>query len=377
MASDVSISSPAAASASLTRADAAHENSFDLLRLLLATMVVYTHSYAIGGFGQEGFLRFNHGQSLAGVFAVLGFFGLSGFLVGESFQRHPRAWPFLRRRLRRILPGYWVCLLVTAFVLAPVIHWGLHGTVGDFPWTGPGGAFAYVWRNALLYVNQWDIRSIVEGRRFTDSLNGSLWSLFPEVCCYLVLATVGLCGVLSRRALLAVLLVVLFTFHVIGLLPNPGVRVIPATLQVTGLTPFALAFAVGTAGCAFRAHLPTGWPNTIFLGLVLFALVRLGGLAIAAPVLFPVFLLSLGTSFTLRLKHDFSYGLYIYAFPVQQALSVFAWTRHSVAEFFLLSCGASLIAAALSWFLVERPFLLPSTRRAREQAMEPLPASAS
>jgi peptidoglycan/LPS O-acetylase OafA/YrhL len=96
------------------------QNAFDLVRLLLALMVVYSHGILLGGFGTEGFAQFTKGQTIAGTVGVLGFFGISGFLVAQSAQR--LAWrEFLLARVLRIYPAFLVVLVGTAFVVAPLI----------------------------------------------------------------------------------------------------------------------------------------------------------------------------------------------------------------------------------------------------------------
>jgi len=83
-----------------------HQNAFDLFRLILASAVVYTHSFLLGGFGTEGFLDFNKGQTIAGRVAVLGFFGLSGYLVTASFIKRNSPASYLWSRIKRIFPAF-------------------------------------------------------------------------------------------------------------------------------------------------------------------------------------------------------------------------------------------------------------------------------
>ena len=51
---------------------------------------------------------------------VDGFFAISGFLITWSWFRHPRLRDYFVARGLRILPGLWVCLIVIAFVIAPL-----------------------------------------------------------------------------------------------------------------------------------------------------------------------------------------------------------------------------------------------------------------
>jgi peptidoglycan/LPS O-acetylase OafA/YrhL len=340
------------------------ENCFDALRLVLAGLVIYSHSYALGGFGEEGLSRWARGQAIAGSLGVLGFFGLSGFLIAESFIRSPDAFQFLRRRVLRIMPGFWGCLIVTAVIIAPAMHWLLHGGLAGYPWWGEGSALNYVTHNAALRVNQWSVGDVLAGAAYPGSLNGSLWSLFPEFCCYLGLLAAGLCGLLrDGRAWLLAFTGVLLALHVVH---ASGSTVAPHTLPtvftLTPLAPFIVAFFVGASCRAFSGRLAFGLGGAIFLGGVALVLLRLGGFRVAAPLLVPLCLLNLGHAFTLRLRHDFSYGAYIYAFPCQQLLALVPGMRRSVVVYFAGSMLLTLIFAAASWFFIERRFL-PASRR--------------
>ena len=57
----------------------------------------------------------------------------------------------------------------------------------------------------------------------------------------------------------------------------------------------------------------------------------------------------------LVLRHDLSYGVYIYAFPIQQALLLSGLGSLGWAAFTCLSIACTLPLAAASWFFVERP----------------------
>ena len=88
-------------------------NAIGLLRLSLALLVVVHHTRVLGGFGSDPVLRFARGQADLGVFAVAGFFTISGFLVTRSAERSSTA-RYLWHRALRVFPAFWVCLLVIA-----------------------------------------------------------------------------------------------------------------------------------------------------------------------------------------------------------------------------------------------------------------------
>ena len=149
-------------------------NAFDLIRLLLATAVVYSHAHLMGGYEEAGFSLLCKGQAIAGTVAVIGFFGISGYLVAQSFSARGDGWQFVKARLLRILPGFYFALVVTAYVLAPLI--GRFNRLGG-PWQNAAAAH-FVLGNALVDISSWNIGDILNGLPFSrGSLNGALWSL--------------------------------------------------------------------------------------------------------------------------------------------------------------------------------------------------------
>jgi peptidoglycan/LPS O-acetylase OafA/YrhL len=131
-------------------------NGLNLIRLVLATLVLVDHALDLGGWSL-GTLNFTHIDSIA----VYGFFGISGFLIAGSAVRN-RPGRYLWQRFLRIFPGLWVCLAVTglfigivAYLHAPLAHCGL-----SCYFSAPDGPFSYVYRNALLpnpYLYQFTI----------------------------------------------------------------------------------------------------------------------------------------------------------------------------------------------------------------------------
>src|ERR1700741_4202124 len=100
-------------------------NNFNLLRLLLASAVLFSHSYELIDRNRfrEPLDRFFHTYT-AGDLAVDGFFMLSGFLIMQSWQRDPQVWRYLARRVLRIYPLFIVATLICGLVLGPIFGGG-------------------------------------------------------------------------------------------------------------------------------------------------------------------------------------------------------------------------------------------------------------
>ncbi|MFC9297427.1 acyltransferase family protein [Streptomyces sp. NPDC057011] len=374
-------------------------NSLGLLRLLLASAVVVSHARILGfGTGEFGH-SFSQGQTDLGKMSVFGFFFLSGILVTRSGNRLPVG-RFLWHRALRLLPGLWVCMAVTAFAVAPFLYWRQHGSTAGF-WDHPQGPFAYVEANWAVGIGQWGISDILntasaKGLTHNGAMNGALWSLAYEVLCYLGVALLALGGSLvrSRRTVLAVAVVLggLVVADAFGNRLNAG----PATAAHGGAVHIPLmgphdlnymvylgfAFALGAVLEVYKERVPVSTPLAA-LSAVVFALTLHYGyfFALGVPA-FCYLLLWLAIRLPkpfqrIGAKHDYSYGIYIYGFLVQQSLAVLGATRWGFAAYLALSLGGALLAAVLSWHLVERPAMRLKDLGRRPSAPAPLGGAAA
>lgn len=351
-------------------------NSMDFLRLALAFGVIVSHSYPLGGLATGGI-----GKSLRvtawGEVAVGGFFFLSGILITRSYLTCSSVSRYLWHRCLRILPGFWVCLLTTALVFGPAAALIEHHTLTNYFVTGAGGPWSYVTTNSLLWIGQYGINDLLAAVPFPHAFNGSLWTLYSEFACYLVIAILGVTLVLKRAAplVLAVtpILLILYAGHY-------GFHRFPLDFLfftlLHGIDAYlvqAAYFFVGAATFLYCDRVPLN--NALFV-IALIATAFVTSTA-AAPFVLP-FTFSyvlLWLAFRLPFRNaarfgDFSYGLYIYAFPVQQLLALLAIPRWGFLPYLLLSLALTLLFAIASWHLVERRCLAykHATLRTRDHA---------
>lgn len=323
------------------------ENSLNFIRLLLAATVIIWHAFPLTGH-DIGFAPLR--QFMANV-PVDGFFALSGFLIVGSWVRRPHVGRYLQARILRIMPAFWVCLLVTAFLLAPA-------TVG---WAISGSNVSYVFDNAFLLMRQSSIEGTLQDIPFDGTWNGSMWTLAWEFACYLAVLTVGVIGILKWRHSIAMMFA--------GAL---AVAVAVPVLEIDNnyvvlASRFALMFLAGMVVWRYQASIPIG---RAVIGVALVAVVvslLLPNYRVLAALPLAYLLLVAGAVFRRpRLRNDISYGVYVYAFPVQQMLAV-AGIRDVVWSAVLgIVCTVPLAAA--SWFLVERPAMSLLKRRRRAPA---------
>lgn len=336
-------------------------NALNVLRLALAAEVMLFHSWpATGHMPPKSTLQ------LFFSVGVDGFFAISGFLITRSWLTDPRLRDYLAARALRILPGFYVCLIVTAFVFAPlsvVIQGGSAAKL--LASTGP---LAYVVKNSAVAYLQPTIEGTLHGVPMGPGWNGSMWSLVWELLCYFFVAVIGVAGLANRRWVSpAVLVVATLGALVLPPLTFPGVWTIPQ-LAVRS----AIMFSAGAIMYQWRDVIPARWSLVAVCVVIVVAAGFLPDYRVVAalPLAYAVVVSgSLLKSERLRLRTDLSYGVYIYAFPAQQLLAVCGLaTRLHPVLFFLAAVAATLPLAAASWFVIEKPSMSLKRRLRRKWA---------
>ncbi len=342
-------------------------NSLNFLRLVLAVSVIAAHAVDLGNF--YGNWSFSNETTL-GTVAVYGFFGISGYLIAGSVLAHS-AGRYLWQRFLRIFPAFWVCLIVTAFGFGlvgwlssshPCAHLSCYLQAKDSP-------FGYVYHGFFLRVNQASIAGTPTGSAVPLAWNGSVWTLFYEFVCYLLLLGFAATGLLRHRvATLAATILLMVTIAVITA---------DATLRshFTGLDnwvpmnimKFTAIFFVGALIYLYREEVPdSGWLAlgcaalfTVFLWTPNHGILPAYGFTASgffAPLLaYPLLWLGAHLPFQrIGSRNDYSYGMYIYAFPVQQLLAIWGVIRWGFPAYLFLGILGTIPFAVASWWLVEK-----------------------
>ncbi|NDI48600.1 acyltransferase family protein [Goekera deserti] len=335
---------------SLESAFSPRSNSLAVLRLALAAVVALTHALA-NGYGWQPRL----GGVEVGALAVDAFFVLSGMLVAGSLLRLGSTGRYLWHRALRILPGFWVCLVVTAAVLAPLAA-ALGGRAEGLD-SGPG--WRYVLVNAFLPILQGGIGDVHAGDTGAV-LNGSLWTLQYEAACYVLLALLGLCSVLQRRRWVVPALALVLAVGTVADAAGLFDRVDLPLFAVEPALRFTLVFLLGVTAHLYARWVPVHW-TLAALGMAVVAVASVLApeqRSLAAPALAYVCVYAV-VRLPLRWtpRWDLSYGLYIYHWPVQVVLVAAGLPALGAWLFVPLALVPALALAALSWVLVEGPAL--------------------
>jgi peptidoglycan/LPS O-acetylase OafA/YrhL len=331
--------------------DLAHgrDNNFQLLRFLAATAVILFHSYALTGTLTEEPLWRIAPELDFGSLGVKCFFAISGFLVTQSWLARRKLLPFAAARALRIYPA-----LIVAVVMSLLLaSWSTPLSFNEF--MGETQSLEYLWRNASGFEARDQLVGVYAGNPYPRAVNGSLWTLPLELRLYIVVAIVGALGLFARRELFALCLAVALALFL----------VVPDWFFFSPNTPtirqMALLFAFGSLAYVCRATLPISL-LALCAGLAIIVVNPLGlGRGVLFAPLLVYGLLGLAYHPALQLPRfnqagDYSYGLYVYSFPIQQTVVRMIPDLDST-SLFALSMLLTLPVAALSWHLLEKPML--------------------
>lgn len=336
---------------------------FDLLRLIAAVLVLVQHSYALtGAWEGEWMVRLSGQQLSCGMVGVGLFFVISGYLVEQSRERQPDLLNFLRARALRIFPALMLVVLVAALIFGP-----LWTTLSLRDYFSDSQTWWYL-LNVKLFPMQDSLPGVFKENFIRNAVNGSLWTLPYEVMCYVALfVTATLLGRYRAEAfLISAAACYLLWLMLDAATAVPGQRH-PLLLGVWGVNTkdfaaFGSMFFAGSALAAGRHTLAhPAWACTAAAALV--AAIALGVARQAMPILLPILGISIahlaGSAFRLRERiGDLSYGVYLWAFPLQQWLVMPNGPQVRQPEWHLLvSLLLVLPLAWLSWHRIERPIL--------------------
>ncbi len=329
-------------------------NNLNAVRLIAAFLVLYGHAFIFLGHREPLFLSWVP----LGPLGVFVFFTISGYLVTESWDRDPDLFRFFMRRGLRIFPGLAVCVLLSIFVLGPLLT-----TLPLADYFSKFHTYGYL-RNIGLYIIYY-LPGVFEHSRVPNAVNGSLWSLPIEFMMYIVVAILGT-STRNRWALAA--LAVASAIVTIAWAQATKHMVVVCNSDVRQIFFCGTYFWVGAVFYKFDLKRYFSLSGTVMATIAMLCLEPWSPyLNIASWALLPIIVLSFGLAYSPLLERltrsgDYSYGIYIYAFPIQQTV-VYLWPTVGIVEYLLVCSVCTLLLAILSWHLIERRALALKPRR--------------
>lgn len=317
---------------------ARHENNFDLLRLSSALVILISHAYALQ-IGYGSMYRFDP-MIFFGTTALATLFVTSGYLISLSWTSQPDPKRFMWKRILRVFPGLIPAVFFTLFVIGPIattfsfsdyfVALFSPGSLMSLPFFYDGACIGLFDQNPVTFVN------------------ASLWTIPVEFGMYILVALLGVIGIFRKKSIILGLILVNFLIWIL-------VYSDPSLSKVR----FTLYFFIG-------AYLAIHHSDHQYRPVVACVLAGLLVVAASSPlyefvalVAVPYLVLCVAH---LRIpslnrfgeKGDFSYGVYIYAYPIQQTLVVLLGPTLPLWLFCLFTIGLTFPLAYLSWNLIEK-----------------------
>lgn len=337
-------------------------NNFNLLRIIASISVLVSHSFALvsGASNSEPLVGF-FGFSL-GTLAVDVFFVVSGFLVCRSLLFRDDLVIFLTNRMLRIFPGLLFAMFFSVILLGVLLS--THDVQDYFSDSQP---YLYVLKNStLLFGLEGNLPGVFAGNPLPNEVNGSLWTLPWEVRMYSVLFFLGLLASIFRsctgihiplsRLIVLCSIIFIFFHQANSLFQFFDRKSIESGLRLLSMFFIGSSIYILRDRIVLSSHLFLGVCVSVFMaGHFDFYFLNVYSLLFPYLVVyiafFPFKLLQLYNK-----VGDYSYGMYIFAFPIQQsALSLFP--NSSVLFLSVVAFIITTFFSVFSWHFIEKPIL--------------------
>ena len=334
-------------------------NNFDFIRILAAILVLIGHSpilFKNQNFSFDPLLKiFGYPAHLLGLFI---FFIISGFLITKSWETKKNTFEFIISRIVRIFPALLFTIVCTTFILGPLFT--THSLVEYFQ-----SEITYKQLlNLTLFRVYYELPGVFEFNPYNYAVNGSIWSLAYEFTCYLLILFWGY-GQLFKSKWIG-LSVFIVTVVLLTMFKNDFVKntpIIPLLgLNTDRMIEFLIVFFTGSIFYQFRKIIFFNW-----IGYLLITILVIAARMYQLPLIFNTIIiayLTFGIVFSKKIKlnrigkyGDFSYGFYLFAFPIQQMIAYLFPKDTNLLILVIISILLTFVAAIISWNFIEKPSL--------------------
>ncbi|AZE77576.1 acyltransferase family protein [Pseudomonas synxantha] len=331
------------------------DNNFNFIRIVAALFVLVSHAYPLSrGATEVEPLVAQLGISLGGL-GVFTFFCISGFFISMSYDRSSTWVDFVVARFLRLYPALLVVLVLSAFLIGPIFTvMNLHDYFSS------SEVYSYVMGNLKLKDISFQLPGLFQDNPY-PGINGSLWTLYYEVLLYVLVLVLGVVGFLKGILRLSVFFVLYFLFYfTFKFLLGEGY--IDPGFKLRMWVQWGFAFVVGMAFYAYRVDIRLDYRIAGTCWLISLLLYK-SPIFVEVFVIawsYSVFCIAFNTQSFARQYNklgDYSYGLYIYAFPVQEILA-HLWRGISPMAMIFVALPLALVPAMLSWHFIEYPCIL-------------------
>jgi len=343
-----------------------NHNNFDFIRFILASFIILPHSVLLTGNELNTFFVLTKGQLEPGAFLVYLFFVVSGYLVVASYLRLNNTIKYLLFRALRIFPALIVAVFLTVFVIGPIVT-----TVSMHQYFTSENTYLYlnnIWLHMNYHLTGFDSHSPTI---YNTLVNGSIWTLPIEFTCYLMIAVLGALRLLNKYTVLLVGVIGIscsinfsILFH-----PAPNIFFHPWLWGIARHLFFPLEeFFQIMPYFFFGAYFNLNQENIVYnykrsvIALIIIAITIITGhgLNTVLPITGTYLLLHLAFNKRIKFQNfgkygDFSYGIYLYGFLIQQLVIMYFNGKISYTLNYLMSFLIALVMGIVSYHYIEKP----------------------
>lgn len=343
-------------------------NNFDFIRFILACCVIIAHSVPLTGNGVSYTNLLTNGQLDLGDLAVDMFFVISGYLIVGSYIRVNNVLKYLYYRILRIIPALILLLIVTFIIIGPILaQQPLHYYFLEH------NAYCYL-KNAILKKQfALTVFDSYSPTVYHSTMNGSIWTLPLEFTCYCIVAILGVMKLLNKFIMVVLVVLNLYLYINFSTIFHPDVTIFlhPLLWKIALNLHFPLEmwfklfgyFCAGGCYYFYRSQLEFSKKYLLISALVLLVSCRIDHtMVVMLPIFGSYVLFYLAFHPKIKLHNfakfgDFSYGIYLYGFFIQQLVIMCYHGHMSNTLNYLISLPLAIIMGALSYYCIERPAL--------------------
>lgn len=330
-------------------------NNFDFIKILFAWLVIVSHSYVLlGNQGCDWLCEVTNHYINFSWFGVKGFITISGYLIFKSLNRSPTLLDYLWKRLLRIYPAL-IVVLILSIGLAYLLYQPAN-TYFNFK----NEATQYVLNNLTLYRNQWRIHGVFDHLP-NQAINGSLWTMGFEFLFYLLLLCLFPIRKFNKLSQ-TILLITTFILLIGNVFFIDDLRAVDFQMRVDFIFELGLFFMVGAfLGTLNWSIMPYKKVIAVASIIVLFGILYLKPNPIWLCFVWPYLVIYIGqgssrfSNWIHQHLEDPSYGIYLYAFPIQQ--TIIYLFQPSVTLLIWSSTLLAFLFGLLSWKYIEKKTL--------------------
>ena len=320
-------------------------NNLQLMRFISAIIVIASHAHPLSDGSRDIVSVISADTTYLSLYGVYPFFIFSGFLIARSIlvKKDEGAVSFLKKRLIRLIPT----LAFVVFLCALLGCWFSDLTGKQY--FSSAQTYKYLLNSIFILIH--DLPGVFTNNRYVSTVNGSLWSMPVQFLCYVACYLLYKMGLIKEKKLLLISpFIIIISFVIIIYLQHE--------LQ-TGMHS-ALLFYIAILYYVFWDKLKFKPVYTVIAGALVVVTMLLRISYFGIYVFFPYFLLSIAfsghqCSDRVAKLGDYAYGIYLWGFPVQQAVISLAGGTMNAYLNYAISIPISIVLAMITYYLVEKP----------------------